>query len=283
MAKKAEEKAVEGTVVSETLAVIIVDIRTELAEVNRLAKMATPHYMKVADLLIKAREEFPGDKEFGRWRAEYLPEIKSNWAGRLMQIRQDNRLQVEHLQDFPISVLAELTTADDKVVAETAAKAETAAETPTVSAVRAAKREAKGCKECGMVNGHADGCTIKNEQVVEAATAPKAGGKAPPRLASGGGGRPAPTVLPPETRAKLALKEPNVGKRIAAWDPDSDDLIKQDPFIALGIGSQFTDTLPNPDIIGILQVEYMTRIADTMHDRLDACCAMALEIITESD
>ena len=170
--RNAEEKAREGELIEAT-AGRLHEIAEEIRQHNHTAEgilaSAIPHYMDIADLLIEARELHPGDKEYGRWRSDVLPEFSATWCSRLVQIRQSEALQ-PIIKDnlMSISQLSELVSVPREETLVSIVEQVRSDKPMTVKEIRQAKKDA--CPECGSIGVHADGCTTKNEQVIATAT-----------------------------------------------------------------------------------------------------------------
>jgi hypothetical protein len=83
---------------------------------NSLAKRAIDCYLETGRYLLQAREQFPGDKEFGQYRQQVIPDMSTKWAGDLMRIAR--RFSIDNAPDTSISVLKEIASAPDSVIEE---------------------------------------------------------------------------------------------------------------------------------------------------------------------
>lgn len=83
---------------------------------NSLAKRAIDCYLETGRYLLQAREQFPGDKEFGQYRQQVIPDMSTKWAGDLMRVAR--RFSIDNAPDTSISVLKEIASAPDSVIEE---------------------------------------------------------------------------------------------------------------------------------------------------------------------
>jgi len=72
------------------------NLRTISAQIKETWGAARQHqiaawegYLRVGALLVSAREQLPGDREFGRWFAEQELDFTSQWGRRLMLVARD--------------------------------------------------------------------------------------------------------------------------------------------------------------------------------------------------
>ena len=86
-----------------------------------LAQRATQTMIEVGNLLLIARENFKGDKEFGEWRKKAI-EFSQSHAQRLMAVAREFGDQPDALL-LPVGTLAELLPASPKLKAEVIAEA----------------------------------------------------------------------------------------------------------------------------------------------------------------
>lgn len=94
--------------------------------------------IEVGQILLQAREKFPGDKEFGQWRETCTPIGSRQTAHKLMQLATqtgEGRITDKLLDGLPTSTLFELLSAPDTVVATVQEKVE-AGEKPSQKDVR---------------------------------------------------------------------------------------------------------------------------------------------------
>lgn len=94
--------------------------------------------IEVGQILLQAREKFPGDKEFGQWRETCTPIGSRQTAHKLMQLATqagEGRITEKLLDGLPTSTLFELLSAPDSVVNTIQEKVE-AGEKPSQKDVR---------------------------------------------------------------------------------------------------------------------------------------------------
>jgi len=252
---------------------LAVTIKKELINADALAVQATEKYMAVGLHLLEARSLFPGDLEFGRWRQETIPDMKTNWAGRLMQIASDDRIMgpdqklLTGVADMGISVLAELVSAPDDVLEKVIDKTVKSGKAPTVSDVRAEKKTAKEDKEA--------------DKTTPVTVTPDG------KKVDSGIGRNKPENkkrLSLEEQAQEAIDKPFLD-RLMAYRPDIDAIIPSDPLIVFGMISQFTDVSPNmndlQDWYTFLLVNYDGQMNEGDKLKLGECLDAALELCKE--
>lgn len=100
--------------------------------------------IEVGQILLAAREKFPGDKEFGQWRETCTPIGSRQTAHKLMQLATQagaGRITEKLLDGLPTSTLFELLSAPDSVVNAIEEKVE-AGEKPSQKEVREIRAEA---------------------------------------------------------------------------------------------------------------------------------------------
>lgn len=87
--------------------------------VQSVVSEAAKAQINVGRLLCEARDLFPSDEQFGKWRAENTPINSKESANKLMNLARqcgDGRLTKELVESLPISTLKELLTAPDSVI-----------------------------------------------------------------------------------------------------------------------------------------------------------------------
>ncbi len=123
----------EKELAEKSLQTMAVEINSEYAYGLSMAQKATETMLNVGRLLLKAREKFPGDKEFGQWRKKYI-DFSGSHVSRLMGVaREFGEVQDSYL--LPISTLAELLPASTKLKDEVIANAKMG-DKPSVRNVR---------------------------------------------------------------------------------------------------------------------------------------------------
>ena len=250
--------------VGDRLDELAVAINTKMEEGHGFARRAVQAYIEVGEHLLEARNLHPGDKEFGQWRMAAVPNVQSNWAGKLMQIAKDERLRVPELADFSVSALGEMVSISDVVYRQILDKAKETGTPPTVKEIRKVKgNEAEGpAREVagevlppeGQTPGHEDDNAKKNESVTEMAR-PNA-----QNPFQQGQGKAHPPVDSIEKRAQAACDLP-LKRRLEMYVNGLDTEVDGDPFVVFGIGSQFTETAPNEDTLAILYEAYSGQVA----------------------
>lgn len=89
-------------------------------EVNQTIEVAVVHLvrckMRIGRALNAAREIFPGDKEFGQWRAEVLPNISKTEATYCMKAEKTFRSAPELIEKMGWSTMRELSYAPKSLV-----------------------------------------------------------------------------------------------------------------------------------------------------------------------
>lgn len=114
------------------------DIREEYNNGMALAKRSVESMLNVGKYLDEVRQLFKGDKEFGQWRAEAIPEISSRMATNLMGVWRKFGGKETNLS---ISAMSELLPASDELVEEVVQ--ESHSNPFTVAEIRSKVREAK--------------------------------------------------------------------------------------------------------------------------------------------
>lgn len=96
----------------------------------------------IGRLLNEAREEIPGDRQFGQWRDQNTPITNKSTANKLMNLAKqvgDGRITQDMVAKLPLSNLKELLTAPDSVLGEISERLE-AGDQPTRDEIRALSR-----------------------------------------------------------------------------------------------------------------------------------------------
>jgi hypothetical protein len=108
-----------------TLVIYEAKINEAVHEANALVRKAASIYLHVGNMLLEAREMFPGDKEFGQWAAEACPTIDKRWRSSLIKAARKFGKMVDSsgqpatdsaLLQMPISTLVELAPASDDMI-----------------------------------------------------------------------------------------------------------------------------------------------------------------------
>lgn len=112
---------------------------------NETVKFMARKQIEVGRLLLKAREEFKGDLEFGHWRQEHTPIGSRQTATKLMALARTHatgRLTDKILDKLPTSTIFELLSAPDSVMKIVEEKLD-AGEVPSQKEVRKDVKDAK--------------------------------------------------------------------------------------------------------------------------------------------
>lgn len=131
---------------------------------NETVKFMARKQIEVGRILLKARAEFRGDKEFGQWREESTPINSRQTATKLMELARQcetGRITDKILDSLPTSTIFELLAAPTSVMHIIAAKLDEG-EVPSQKAVREIVKEQKPEDE-----------KSKTQKVIEAAAAAK--------------------------------------------------------------------------------------------------------------
>ncbi|MBL4587909.1 hypothetical protein JKY79_01040 [Candidatus Babeliales bacterium] len=110
---------------------------------NETVKFMARKQIEVGRLLLHARAEFKGDKEFGQWRQECTPIGSRQTATKLMALargHETGRITDKILDNLPTSTIFELLAAPESVIAAVEEKIDKG-ETPSQKEVR---KEVKG-------------------------------------------------------------------------------------------------------------------------------------------
>jgi len=114
-------------------------INDKFLEANSHAERAIASYLEVGKLLFEARQFFPGDLEYGKWRAENTT-LSQSWANKLLKVHATYGDKPP--KELPISALAELTTLPKEKRKEMEKKAaDPKQKTPSVRDIKAEKRK----------------------------------------------------------------------------------------------------------------------------------------------
>lgn len=109
--------------------------------IEEVQKTAAKGQLKIGNLLLKARELFKGDKEFGNWRAENT-EIKSmQVASNLMAVARKFASAPKMIEACSYSALVELVSAPAALIKEIEATVEAGNLPPNSATIRADKKE----------------------------------------------------------------------------------------------------------------------------------------------
>lgn len=120
-------------------------------EVHTAVVAAAKGQIRIGQLLLQAREIFPSDGQFGKWRAENTPITSKESANKLMNLaRQLNsgRITETMVNSLPVSTLKELLTAPDSVIQAVSGRIE-AGDPPTKDEAREMVRESKSMHDDG--------------------------------------------------------------------------------------------------------------------------------------
>lgn len=112
---------------------------------NDTVRFLARKQIEVGRILLKARKEFKGDKEFGQWRETETPIGSRQTATKLMELARQHetgRITNEVVDKLPTSTLFELLSAPASVVQSVVEQVESG-EVPSQKAVRAEVKEAK--------------------------------------------------------------------------------------------------------------------------------------------
>ena len=112
---------------------------------NETVKFMARKQIEVGRILLKARDEFKGDLEFGHWRQEHTPIGSRQTATKLMALARGHatgRLTDKILDTLPTSTIFELLSAPDSVMKIVEEKIDNG-ETPSQKEVRKDVKEAK--------------------------------------------------------------------------------------------------------------------------------------------
>lgn len=107
-----------------------------------LAQRTVETYVMVGQYLLQARGQFPGDRQFGQWRKDQLPQISKEWSSRLMAVARKWGTDPNTVPQLPVSALAELVYAPDEVV-EKVVEATEDGNKPTVKEIRKMVKDSK--------------------------------------------------------------------------------------------------------------------------------------------
>ena len=104
------------------------NLSTKMFEIHRqTVKVVAINQIEVGRLLLKARAEFAGDNEFGKWRQANTPIGSRQTAHNLMQLakqHESGRITDKLVASLPTSTLAELLSAPDTVLKYVESKVE---------------------------------------------------------------------------------------------------------------------------------------------------------------
>ena len=213
-------------------------IELEYADGMRHAQTATECMIACGKHLLKAREKFKGDKEFGRWRKEALT-ISASHVTRLMSVAREFGDNTD-AKLLPIGTLAELVPASPAIKQEVIEKA------------------AKGEKVTRQ-----DVKDAKKEEKAESAPPPEVEKATKPVTVNT---RPGPgKTLDDWERAQIMLDK-NVWQRLDQLDPRESDNPQIDAFILFCI-PPYCEGMPSRDTIGYLYEVVSDKIDDP--DTLD--------------
>ena len=101
-----------GALSLQTLDALADDIGKEIDKTHKVVARAQ---IKVGKLLLEARKEFPGDKEFGQWRKEKTPIKSAGTANDLMRVAETFSKAPELVAACSFSVLRELVYCPEEV------------------------------------------------------------------------------------------------------------------------------------------------------------------------
>ncbi len=99
--------------------------------------------LKIGSLLLEARRQFLGDNEFGKWRAEVLPDLATRTASNYMAMAERFKDAPEFIDHIGWTAARELISAPQAVVDEVVKKVEQG-EKPTTEEIKQAKSSQSG-------------------------------------------------------------------------------------------------------------------------------------------
>ena len=105
--------------------------------------------LKIGRLLLDARELFVGDKEFGQWRQDVLPDLSATEAGYCMQAARKYENAPALIEKVGWSALRELVYSPDTLIKELDDKAATLPEGDKLLSTSEARKLAKDLKDNG--------------------------------------------------------------------------------------------------------------------------------------
>jgi|TARA_Y100000034_G_C6908939_1_gene422725 flagellar biosynthesis GTPase FlhF len=201
--------------------------------------------IKVGHLLLKARKEFKGDKEFGQWRADNTPIGSRQTAHKLMQLAEQHsngRITAKQVEALPTSTLFELLSAPDSVLATVEDKIDDG-EKVTAKVIREEKKAA----------------AQEPQTEIEKANANKAAAQAKKELLSK-----EPTFDDAKYNDTLQL---TLAERIS-WGRKQHNLKDEHAWVIFGI-PPFAEGLPHPDVIEACYNVWMCEIKTDQLQVLD--------------
>jgi hypothetical protein len=114
-------------------------IATQITEtVDKTVLTVAKARLKIGKLLLEAREKFPGDNEFGKWRKKVLPEIAQRTATSYMAVARDFKDAPALVEAIGWTAARELISAPDSLKKKVKAKAEEG-ETTSAAEIKEAK------------------------------------------------------------------------------------------------------------------------------------------------
>ena len=111
-------------------------------EIDKTHKAVARAQIKVGKLLLEARKEFPGDKEFGQWRKEKTPIGSQSAANDLMRVAETFKDAPALVEACSFSVLRELVYCPKEVRAGVEESVRLGIAPPTVAETRSMKSAA---------------------------------------------------------------------------------------------------------------------------------------------
>lgn len=191
--------------------------------------------IEVGQILLAAREKFPGDKEFGQWRETCTPIGSRQTAHKLMQLATQagaGRITEKLLDGLPTSTLFELLSAPDSVVNAIEEKVE-AGEKPSQKEVREIRAEAAAPSTGQRGPTH----QTDKPQVYTNHAKPKAEPESP------------------EAKYNKIL-EKAFEFRVDAFRDSGEKLTDEWSWVIFGI-PPFAEGLPHKEVVGVMHLHYL--------------------------
>lgn len=256
---------------SSQLESLAITINAEWENANSLAKQALEKYIMVGTHLLEARSMFPGDKEFGQWANEQLPEIQKRWRSSLMSVarkfapilsEEDSSGQPAArnlLTMLPVSTLNELVPASDETIERVVARLRNGEKVTKLDARDMVKDQSPVVHPGPVPSAGPSVAAVTHVSPVVALEPSGSGG--------GGGSAPEADGEPPVAQqSKVVLDVPSVEVRtlsLLLLPIERRLAMSDDPFIVFGL-NPFTDVpFVNEDVLEILYRtfnEYLTEL-----------------------
>lgn len=240
--------------------------RAAYDQANSLAVQAVNKYVEVGLHLVGLREQYPGDLEFGRARAHYMPDMSKSWASRLMKVARDPRLHTKELEKLSISHLVELSSKDDDHVA----RVEEAVSEGSVPSVRSLRDG----PEPGPATPIATPDSAPEDDPPEpAGRGPEDPGETPDGQKRAGWAKDGARELTQEDMIADILQRP-VEERIR-W-VEENPLGSPDYWIVLGL-NPFFDILPHMDLVEVVADYWKDGTDSELYEWIDWALHLALK------